>query len=304
MSERDNGGQVRLSLVLFALLAIVSCAGPEPSDTGYVVLDPAARAAGLTVDTGDGTGPRSSSLPIAVSASEGATLVGSGLRAPLVVAPGETIEVKDAHGTLVRGVARADRLVIAGDREQAAVLAQMLGAQVVTRSDGRVELVGDDVLFAAALYGDLAGIDAVSVLLAGASTESDALWTLGRAPAAAAAMAISEGQIGGAEQLGNVLPLSAVLDPASLVGLYETGNASLLIDAAGGYRLQSGGADVRGTWSVVGGGLVLVRAGQASGVTMRVTADVDELRDPTTGLVLRTAPGVHCRIPARLHEEQ
>jgi len=130
---------MRRLLVLLMALTTNSCAGPEPSDTGYVVLDPAARAAGLLVDTGDGAGPRSSSLPIPVSASEGATLIGDDLRAPLVVAPGETVEVTDARGTLVRGAARSDRLIVSGDRAQTEVLAQMLGAEVVTRDDGRLE---------------------------------------------------------------------------------------------------------------------------------------------------------------------
>jgi hypothetical protein len=265
-----------------------------------VVLDPAARAAGLLVDTGDGAGPRSSSLPIPVSASEGATLIGDDLRAPLVVAPGETVEVTDARGTLVRGAARSDRLVVSGDRAQTEVLAQMLGAEVVTRDDGRLELVGDNVLFAAALYGDVAGIDAVSVLLAGAARRSEAAWVLG-APEEAPQMAVSEARIGVPLDTTHTpaLPSDAHLDPASVVGLYETGSASLLIDAAGGYLLTSGGVEVRGHWSVAGGRLVLVAKGQSASVTMAVTEDVAEIHDEASGLVLRPARSYECRIPRR-----
>lgn len=283
---REEETTVRRATLILVVIALAGCAGPEPGDTGYVVLDEEARAAGLAVDTGDGRAPHSSALPIPVSAHDDVAIVAHGMRAPLIVAPGETVEVKDARGTLVRGTARADRLVITGGHANAVALAQMLGATLVDRPDGRIELAGDDVLLAAALYGDAEGITAASVLLSGTSTEGAAPWVLGdTTPERAAAMPVSEDRIG-APVADVAVPAS--IDPASLVGLYEAQGVTLLVDAAGGYSLSGVGVAQHGRWSVSGGRLVLLADGTTGGVAIGVGADADELREDS-GVVLRSA---------------
>jgi hypothetical protein len=134
--------------ILGAVLLLGGCAIQAEGDRGYVLLDEAARNAGLAVEHGGE--PEAYVRPAAIREGNPAHLVDADGRAePLDVAPGEVVLVRGARGHVDRwplGTARPDVLVALATDEQGAVeLGEAIDADVLMRDESTFELVGPAV---------------------------------------------------------------------------------------------------------------------------------------------------------------
>lgn len=158
-------GSTALRWILPALsLAILTPAcAPGAEGEGYVLLDPAARAAGLQVEI-DGEA-RSSPLPAAVPEGAIVVLVGPDRRDALDLAPGELVHVRGAGARIERGVPSFDRVRIRAAPVAARTFADRLGAPLVAQGHGRFLIVAPDALPLAALVEETQGIEALEPLI-------------------------------------------------------------------------------------------------------------------------------------------
>ena len=137
----NNGGRVmkrgkRATVVAGCMCAVgmASCGGasdPEPGG-GYVLLDPEARQAGLSVEVGEQA--VTSALPIAVSAGAHVALVGPEENRTLEIGAGELVYVEGAranvtHLQIGKQIA-AGEVRLLGDEHAAGDLASQLGGSV------------------------------------------------------------------------------------------------------------------------------------------------------------------------------
>jgi hypothetical protein len=112
---------------------IAACGSAEPDSNGYVLLDPAARQAGLSVEVNEQA--VTSALPVAVSPGKRVTLVGPEENQVIEVAAGEVVHVQGgAHPTVthlkIGKDVEAGELRVVGDEPSARQLASELGASV------------------------------------------------------------------------------------------------------------------------------------------------------------------------------
>lgn len=127
--------------------------GEEPqAHRALLLLDQQAREAGFVI-VGDGLDARA--LPVAVSPDQGVvTIAGPDGTRQVEVAPGEIVLVTGAEGRIEHHVlgedVDPDRLVLAAPAEVVTEVADGLGAEVLERPDGRVELAAPGVLAASA----------------------------------------------------------------------------------------------------------------------------------------------------------
>lgn len=229
--------------------AVAGCGAPDPEQTGFVLLDEEARAAGIVIET-DGRqhgGP----LPIAVDPGEGATVEGPHIHEPLHVGPHEVVEIRGAEGEIVRDRA-PDRLVVRGSESGALLLAELLDAPLHRRRDGGYELRGAHVLLVASM---LEGIPEV----VGASALAPSDWLLDPTGSAATGMPKVSMDAPRLEDVRDTASIAApALDPASVVGVYRAASVTMILDAGGGYRTTVGAKEVqRGSWSVLGRSVLL-----------------------------------------------
>jgi hypothetical protein len=246
-----------------ALAAVAGCGSPDPEQTGFVILDDEARAAGIVLET-DGE-QHGGALPIAVDPGVTAILEGPNLHEPLHVGPREVVEIRGAGGEIVRDRA-TDRLVITSSESGARLLADMLDAQLGLRRDGRYELHGSDLLLIASM------LDAVPEVL-GASALAPSDWVFDPTGSVAAGMPKVSMD---APQLEDVRDVASArgpaLEPASVVGVYRAASVTMVLDAAGGYRTTVGEQEVqRGSWSVLGSSVILRAAGSSTTTRLGVT---------------------------------
>ena len=130
----------RRSLVLGSLgaLAAISCAAGAPQGSSYVLLDPQARASGVTVQVDDHA--VTSALPIEVPAQAHVTLLGPSREEAIAIAPGELVYVAGpkaivSHLEIGRQV-EIDKVHVTGDDTAARELATQLGGKVTPDAHG------------------------------------------------------------------------------------------------------------------------------------------------------------------------
>jgi len=163
----------RGSLLAPVLLLLLSgCSAPGAGGEGYVVIDAAARRAGLAVEV-DGEA-LSGLLPVAVAPEALAVLAGPERREALAVAPGELVFVRGKGGTLERGTADPDQLGVRGSEGPVRALADRIGARAIPEGGDRFLLRGMDVLPIAALFEEPKGILATLPVYVGSAGEKTA----------------------------------------------------------------------------------------------------------------------------------
>lgn len=252
---------------LGAVLALgLACEAPDPERDGFVVVDEAARAAGVEVEV---AGARhAGALPVAVLEGEEAAVIRRGGREAIAVGPGELVEVVGPEGAVRRGRAPRDSIWLGGDEASVAALAEMIGARATPLPGGGWSLEGSHAFVLASMIGSGPGVGAVHSMTA-ASQPSDVVQVglfLDR-PTADPDASPLEG---------------ATPDAAALVGLYVHGDVRLLLDAAGGWSLFVGD-DERpargGTYGARPGGVELLPNDGGSAAVMALTGEalVDDL---------------------------
>jgi hypothetical protein len=238
----------RLALLLF----LTSCASPDAAEQALLLVDREARAAGIRVEV-EGE-PVTSDLPTPVSPDDDAWIVRDDRREPLLVAPGAWIEVSGPDGEIRTRPIETDRIVVAGTREGAVGLAEMLGAGMQPLGGDRYALLAPNVTWLAALFhdADVPGVRAAGFAHSSLAAElayGDATWaTRSEATFAPAVQA---------EELAQ-LPTP---DTAALVGAYRYADVLLVLDAAGGYALSTSESRTTGRFRPCAGGLELVPEG-------------------------------------------
>jgi hypothetical protein len=247
-------------LAFLPLAALAGCGAPDPDQTGFVLLDEEARAAGIVIET-DGE-RHGGALPIAVDPGQTAVVDGPNIHEIIQVGPVEVVEIRGADGEIVRDRA-TDRLVISGSG--AMTLADMLDARVHRRRDGRYELHGAHLLLVASM------LDAVPDVL-GASALAPRDWILGD-PTGEDSAGMPRVEMD-APQLDESSVDAPQLDAASVVGVYRAASVTMILDAAGGYRTRVGQKEIQhGTWSVLGRSVVLQAADGGATARLGVTDD-------------------------------
>ena len=130
----------RRSLVLGSLgaIAAISCAAGDPQGSSYVLLDPLARASGVTVQVDDHA--VTSALPIEVPARAHVTLLGPSRDEVITVAPGELVYVAGPKATVshleIGRQVEVDKVHVTGDMGAARELATQLGGKVALDAHG------------------------------------------------------------------------------------------------------------------------------------------------------------------------
>jgi hypothetical protein len=252
------------SLRLLALLAsgaAFACGAPDPEQTGFVILDEDARAAGIAV-VADGE-RHDGALPIALDPGQTALVDGPNVHETIRVNPVEVVEIRGADGDIVRSHA-TDRLVIRSSESSATLLADMLDARLGRRRDGRYELHGENVLLVASMLDGIPELFSASAL-----APSDFVFGAGTTEVMAGMPRVTMD----ARQLDEAGDASgAPLDASSVVGLYRAASVTMILDAAGGYRTRVGPKEVQsGTWSVLGRSVVLHAADGSAPARLGVT---------------------------------
>ncbi len=150
---RNLGTAATVAATVAAALVLGGCAqgaqtgtGEATEPVGYVILDRAAREAGVQIE---GVSAEDAVLPVELSPAAHTLLLGPGGRQPLEIQADEVLYVRgrDAHidrGTLDHDVAR-DRLSVVGSESAAHTLAEDVGGVVDARG-GRLVVVGPDAL--------------------------------------------------------------------------------------------------------------------------------------------------------------
>jgi hypothetical protein len=282
-----RGARAIDGLVLVSLSAALSlvgaCERPDPERDGFVLVDEEARAAGIQVAVSGEA--RSGALPVTVPEGAEALVVRDGAEEPLVVAPGELVEVVGPNGEIRRSEVPRDAIGVSGDRDAVLAFAEMIGARADRGSDGRWMIEGRDAFVLAALMGDVPG---VSVGAPHSITDGTR-----RPPRDAldVSFVLQHPVRADAPVLEGPTP-----DPAALVGAYAHASVLLVLDAAGGYAVLSDGQDVaHGTFHVRPGGVDFVPADVGDRWTMELTGEqlVDDV-----GIDFAPVP------PATLHPER
>ncbi len=253
-------------LALGAIVVGLACEAPDPERDGFVVVDEAARAAGVEVEV---SGQRhAGALPVAVLEGEEAAVIRREGREPIEVAPGELVEVVGPEGAVRRGPAPRDSIWLGGDEAQVAALAELIGARATPRPGGGWSVEGPHAFVLAAMIGGDPGIGAVHSMVAATS----------RADLVEVGLFLDR-----PTPDPDATPLAGETpDAAALVGLYAHGDVSLLLDAAGGWSLFVGGdeAPVRGgTYRARPGGVDLVPNDGGTPAVLALTGEalVDDL---------------------------
>nr|MDQ3037897.1 hypothetical protein [Myxococcota bacterium] len=143
-----------LAVALFPVMSLVcSCAAPDAEESALLLLDEEAREAGIAIEVAGE--PIESGLPVAVPSDDEAYVVRPDGRERLVMSPGEMIEVRGPGGDVARGPVDADRFVVVGTAEHAAMMAELVGgASVEPLSGSRYALRAPGVTWIAALLHD------------------------------------------------------------------------------------------------------------------------------------------------------
>jgi len=254
------------SLGLLASMALavllVGCGSPDPEQTGFVLLDEEARAAGIVVETNGERHDRA--LPIAVDPGETAFVDGPGIHETLQVSPEEVVEIRGARGEIVRNQA-TNRLVISASSSGATTLAEMLDAQLHRRHDGRYELQGENLLLIASM------LDGVPEIL-GASALAPTDWVFD--PNGTLTPDMPKVGMDAPRLDDTAVAEGPSLDPASVVGVYRAASLTMILDAAGGYRTLVGPNVVqKGSWKVLGRSVQLQPADGSQTSRIGVTSD-------------------------------
>lgn len=207
--------------VLALALVALGCEAPDPERDGFLVVDEAARAAGIEVEV---SGERhSGELPVAVPEGAEAAVVRAAGREPIEVGPGELIEVVGPDGATRRGAVPRDSIWLAGDAASVSAFAEMIGARATPLPSGGWAVEGPNAFVLAAMVGTGPGVGVTSML-----------------PPPPRADVVEVGLfLDRATPTGEDAPAldGPVPEAAALVGLYVHGDVSLLLDAAGGWSL-------------------------------------------------------------------
>jgi hypothetical protein len=264
-------GAVRAGVLGLACLAAAAagCADDAISEgDGYVMLDRDARLSGARLRV-DGRAV-SDLLPERVGPGSSVRVVTPGGELSVDVGAGElaVLRGRDAHVTpfVLGAEASTERLVVAATREAAEELADVLGAELTERDDGRYEL------FSPGLFGVAGGADAYmevddvlpvivdAALAAGVGLPAPALLGDGSGSDASAYAAGDALRLAAAFMQGRGEGLGGGSDPAGahaggpaanvaamrlpepslplLVGVYRRGGQTLVIDAEGGFEIH------------------------------------------------------------------
>ncbi|MCA9610025.1 MAG: hypothetical protein KC619_30725 [Myxococcales bacterium] len=251
-----------IGALVLATLAL-ACETPDPDRDGFVVVDEAARAAGIEIEV---SGERhTGELPVVVpEGAEAAVVRPEGLEA-IEVGPGELLEVRGPDGTTRRSAAPRDSIWLAGDTASVSSFAEMIGARATPLPTGGWAVEGPNAFVLASLIGTGSGV-AVLPPADHPDVVEVGLFLDRPTPAAEAAVALE----------------GPTPDAASLVGLYAHGDVSLLLDAAGGWSLFTTDVDhpVRaGTYRPRPGGVDFIPNDGGATAVMELTSGalVDDL---------------------------
>lgn len=252
------------SSLSLALALAAACEGPDPERDGFVLVDDEARAAGIELAVSGEA--RTGALPVAVPEGADARVVRDGAEEPLVVAPGELVEVVGPNGEIRRSDVPRDRIGVNGDRDAVLAFAEMIGARADRGPDGRWMIEGRDAFVLAALMGDVPGVSVGALhTITGGPRPGDAL---------AHGFVLDHPALDGSERSDAPAHEGPTPDPAALVGVYSHASVMLVLDAAGGYAVLSEGRDVaRGVFEVRPGGVDFVPADAGDRWTMELTGE-------------------------------
>ena len=248
---------------LFGIVAAFALAGacerPDAERDGFLLVDEEARAAGIEVAVSGEA--RSGALPVTVPEGAEAAVRRRGSEEPLVVLPGELVEVIGPSGEIRRSEVPRDRIGVSGERDAVLAFAEMIGARADRGSDGRWRVEGPDAFLLAALMGDVPGVSVGALRSAAAGSRPSAQDALD------VSFVLEHPVRADAPALEGPTP-----DPAALVGVYSHASVMLVLDAAGGYAVLSGGQDVaHGAFHVRPGGVDFVPADVGDPWTMELS---------------------------------
>jgi hypothetical protein len=247
----------RWPLAVAVITLLTSCSGSDAEESALLLLDDEARAAGIAVEvSGEAI---EGGLPVAVPSDEDAYVVRPEGRERLVMSPGEMIEVHGPRGEIARGPVDADRFVVTGSAQSAAMLAELLGgASIEPLSPSRYALRAPNVTWIAALlHGQDLGEARAASPFEHALAAGDAAWR-----ERDDAVFASPGDVDPSAQ--------STPDPAPLVGAYAYADVLFVLDAAGGFLLRTREGTTRGTYAACPGGVEVTPAGGAEAFRMRL----------------------------------
>jgi hypothetical protein len=258
---------------------MAGCAGPDAAESALFVLDDEARAAGVAVEISGETQPADGLIAVPTSAE---VAVRRGIERELIDAqPGEVIAIEGREGRVRRGV-DAERLVVEADRDQALRFAELGGMQAFPLADGRFLIDGENAMWTALLFPEVAG--RVSPWSPARIDSSSAAWL---SPDDATWSARTTVGIDEANVQPDFVPSS---DLAAYVGAYVADDLVLVLDAQGGMHVTGRGVDRHGTFGLDDRAQLVFRFENGTMSSMRTTGD-EELRDPN-GLRFHTMPVV------------
>ena len=243
--------------MLIALLA-AGCSGASGTQNGYLLLDQAARQAGIRVEAAGYSG--TPLLPLALRTDERVTLAGAAGRLPIDLRAGTLAWVRGAEAAIDWAPVDAETLIVEAPDAAAHELANLLAAESGVREDGRWRLHAPELLERATFLAPPDGIvDVQPATLDGVAHARTSL-------------------------VGQALPKVAPLElaggspaAAQLVGLYLHDGKTLLLDAAGEYHLGCDErADLHGRFALDGERVVLT---PVDGQPWTLTPHGDTLRD-------------------------
>jgi hypothetical protein len=248
-----------------ALLA-AGCGGASGTQNGYILLDQAARQAGMRVDVGDYHG--TPLLPLALHSDERVVLGGPAGRLPLTLRPGTLAWVRGADAAIEWTAVDPDTLIVEAPDAAIHELAGLLDAEAGVRSDGRWKLHAPELLDRASfLTAPDAIVDVQPATLDGVASARTSL--VGNTPLPAAGIQISAG----------------APEAARLVGLYNTEGKLLVLDADGEFHLGCDArADLHGRYALDGERVLL---SPLEGQPWTLTPHGETLRDDAGALFAR-----------------
>lgn len=261
-----------LFLVPICLVAVgcVQPTDPEGS-TGYVLLDREARGALTLAHDGWEGAPV---LPLALNVDdveEPVTLRGADGETLLLLRGGHLAHVRGAAGEVswleVGSEARADRLVLHGDEAAVAELAERVSGKAALRGDGFWSLSAPELLDRTSFLNPPEGVMEVlpetRMDLGGLEDDSSSAVRSALVGSLVAATGDGASALTGAAE-------------AELVGLYQAGTRSLLLDASGGFTLEdrcTGEAIAAGRYYAIEGRVALAASPGSAPIVMAREGD-------------------------------
>ncbi len=237
--------------VFFGVAALAGCGGPPSSAVGFALLDARAREAGWEL-RGESWGS-GAVLPVLGDVGDTLTLVSPDARRSFALQAGKVALIQGEQARIewlsLGAEIAEDGLELEGTRSAGDALSRQLDAQL-QGLERQLRLAGAELWARAAFMAPPEGLVQVGPVRAGAAPLMLA------APSAGLA-ALPKGAADRVDR--EALLRDSAFDLVPLVGFYtDCSGASLVLDAAGGYRRREGDQEEAGTYMLQDGALVLV----------------------------------------------